>query len=224
MNDRKVREFERRERDILDSTLELLSGEHWETLSVDKIARHTGIGKGTVYKHFECKDDIYAHLLLDDCQLMLTRFQHFAADECLTGVQQMRGMLLYAFKFHRDNVVYQHMYMYFKQKSFRERISTNYLQRLDSCDEYFTEAFGKAVCKGIAEGEVNPDMSQEVMMAGMSATYEGAMVALQEGGSCKQQPLETTEQKDTYINHVVDYMIAALTRQSDRLAEEQGKR
>ncbi|MEH6473482.1 MAG: hypothetical protein V7752_19815 [Halopseudomonas sp.] len=56
-------------------------------------------------------------------------------------------------------------------------------------------------------------MSKDVMMAGMSATFEGAIVTLQEGGGCKQQQMETSEQKTTYINHVVDYMIAAFTRQ-----------
>ncbi|MGB0466940.1 MAG: TetR/AcrR family transcriptional regulator [Pontibacterium sp.] len=221
MSGRKEREFERRERDILDSTLALLSGENWEGLSVDKIARHTGIGKGTVYKHFECKDDIYAHLLLDNYQLMLVEFERFAADERLTGVQQMRGMLLYAFEFHRDNVAHQNMHVHFIQRSFRERISDTYLQQLHVSEKQFTEAFGKAVYKGITEGDVNPDMPEDIMMAGMNATFEGAIVTLQEGGSCTQQQMETAEQKNTYINHVVDYMIAALISQP---ADIQGKR
>lgn len=210
---RKMREFERRGRDILDSTLKLLTGEQWQTISVDKIAQCTGIGKGTVYKHFDCKNDIYAHLLLDNYRQMLTQFKRFAADDHLTGVQQIRGMLLYALEYHRENVAHQHMHLHFRQKAFREQISSNYLQQLDDTEEQFTEAFEQAVDKGISEGDVNPDIPRETMMAGVSATFEGAIVILQEGGSCKQQLMQTNEQKDAYINHVVDYMIAALIRQ-----------
>lgn len=212
MKDRKTRELARRERDILGSTLELLSSEHWETLSVDRIASHTGIGKGTIYKHFQCKDDIYAHLLLDNHQQMLTEFKRITTDKNLTGVQQIRDMLLYAFEYHRDNVAHQHMHVHCIQNSFRERISSDYLQRLDYTEEQFSQAFDEAVCKGITEGEVNPNMPKEVMMTGMQATFKGAIITLQEGGSCKLQ-MQTEEQKNTYINQVVDYMIAALIRQ-----------
>ena len=220
MSDRKTREFERRERDILDSTLELLSGEHWETLSVDKIARHTGIGKGTIYKHFKCKDDIYAHLLVDNCEQKLTELKRFLADESLTGVQQMRSMLLYAFSYHRDNVAHQHMHIHFRQSAYREQISDIYLQQMNSAEEQFAELFEQAICKGIAEGDINPDIPRETMIAGLSATFEGAIVTLQDGSSCEQLPMHTAEQKDTYINHVVDYMIAALIRQPADKQEE----
>ncbi len=222
MNDRKAREFSRRERDILDSTLELLAGEHWETLSVDKIARHTGIGKGTVYKHFSCKDDIYACLLFEDCKQMHDAFLAFAQNRSLSGVEQMRSMLLYAFEFHRDNVAHQHMHVHCKQQSFRERISPEYFEKLDAIDGQLTDAFGMAVCKGIEEGDVNPAMSQEMLIAGMSATFEGAMITLQEGGSCKHQQLDTHAQKTEYINQVVDYMLAAITGRLTRPVE-QGK-
>ncbi|WP_428034461.1 TetR/AcrR family transcriptional regulator [Amphritea sp.] len=221
MSDRKSREFKRRERDILDCTLKLLSGEQREILSVDKIAQHTGIGKGTVYKHFASKDDIYARLLLDNYQSILAEFKRIATDDTLTGVQQMRGMLLYAFQYHRDNVAHQHMHVHFIQRASRERMSATYQQQLDYAEEQFIEAFGQAVYKGVVEGDVNPDMPREAMMAGMNATFEGAIVTLQEGGSFKQRQLETAEQKSTYINLVVDYMIAALIQQpTDRKKDE----
>ncbi|WP_261843874.1 TetR/AcrR family transcriptional regulator [Aliamphritea ceti] len=220
MNERKAREFVRREREILDCTLELLAGEHWEALSVDKIARHTGIGKGTVYKHFSCKDDIYACLLHADCEQMHNAFIGFAEDSSLSGLEQMREMLLYAFEFHRDNVAHQHMHVHCKQKSFRERISPEYLQKLDLIDSQLTDAFGLAVCNGIKEGDVNPGMSQEMLVSGMSATFEGAMLTLQEGGSCKHQLLETYAQKTEYINQVVEYMLAAITGRPTRQVEQ----
>ena len=213
MNDRKAREFARREQDILDATLALLLGEQWETLSVDKIARHTGIGKGTVYKHFGCKDDIYARLLLDNYQRILMHFQQIAADKSLTGVQQVRHMLIYAFEHHRDNIAEQRMHVHFIQNAFRERLSRTYQQQLIENEQHFTAAFGQAIKQGIAEGDVNPDMPLDVMMAGMKATFEGAMIMLQEDSGCYQPSVQTREQQNIYMKYVVDYMIAALIRQ-----------
>ena len=63
--ERKIREFERREQEILSAALELFAGERWESVTVTQIAKQAGIGKGTVYKHFASKDEIYARLALD---------------------------------------------------------------------------------------------------------------------------------------------------------------
>ena len=41
---RKIREFQRREEDILDAALELCSQPDWETVSVEQIADRAGFG------------------------------------------------------------------------------------------------------------------------------------------------------------------------------------
>ena len=58
LQDRKQREFERRERDILAAALELCSTPEWESVTVGQIADRAEVGKGTVYKHFEGKADL----------------------------------------------------------------------------------------------------------------------------------------------------------------------
>src|SRR5262245_63776011 len=65
IEDRRAREFVRREGEILSSALQLFRGDDWQTVTVEQIAQHAEIGKGTVYKHFASKDEIYARLALD---------------------------------------------------------------------------------------------------------------------------------------------------------------
>ena len=62
---RKVREFRRREQEILDTALQLFLEEGEDSVTVEMIADRVGIGKGTIYKHFRSKAEIYLRLMLD---------------------------------------------------------------------------------------------------------------------------------------------------------------
>ncbi len=62
---RKVREFRRREQEILDTSLKLFLEQGEDSVTVEMIADAVGIGKGTIYKHFKSKAEIYLRLMLD---------------------------------------------------------------------------------------------------------------------------------------------------------------
>src|SRR4051812_11157804 len=64
VQERKAREFNRREQEILAAALQLFRRDEWQTVTVEQIAQQAEIGKGTVYKHFASKDEIYARLAL----------------------------------------------------------------------------------------------------------------------------------------------------------------
>ena len=62
---RKVREFRRREQEILDTSLKLFLEQGEDSVTVEMIADAVGIGKGAIYKHFKSKAEIYLRLMLD---------------------------------------------------------------------------------------------------------------------------------------------------------------
>jgi len=62
---RKIEKFRQREQRILDAALELLLEYGEETVTVEQIANHVDIGKGTIYKHFTSKVEIYMRLLFN---------------------------------------------------------------------------------------------------------------------------------------------------------------
>ncbi|KUJ84823.1 TetR/AcrR family transcriptional regulator [Microbulbifer flavimaris] len=61
----KVQRFRAREQRILDAALELLLEHGEEKVTVEQIAERVDIGKGTIYKHFISKTEIYMRLLMD---------------------------------------------------------------------------------------------------------------------------------------------------------------
>ncbi|WP_111656744.1 TetR/AcrR family transcriptional regulator [Isoalcanivorax indicus] len=61
---RKAQEFRQREREILDAALALFLEQGEDRVTVEMIADRVGIGKGTIYKHFETKNEIYLLLMI----------------------------------------------------------------------------------------------------------------------------------------------------------------
>lgn len=61
----KKQRFLAREQLIIDTALDLLIANGIEKVTVAEIARQAGIGKGTVYKHFESKAEIMMRIMLD---------------------------------------------------------------------------------------------------------------------------------------------------------------
>ena len=61
----KVQQFKQREQAILDTALELLIEYGEDRVTVEQIAAKVDIGKGTIYKHFTSKTEIYIRLLFD---------------------------------------------------------------------------------------------------------------------------------------------------------------
>lgn len=60
--ERKQREFAAREDALKQAAIELFERDDWETVTIDQIAARGEYAKGTVYKHFASKNDLYARL------------------------------------------------------------------------------------------------------------------------------------------------------------------
>jgi len=60
----KAQEFRRREEEILERALELFIAKGEDKVTVEMIADAVNIGKGTIYKHFSTKDEIYLRLMI----------------------------------------------------------------------------------------------------------------------------------------------------------------
>lgn len=78
---RRVREFRQREARILEVALELFLALGEDKVTVEMIAEQVNIGKGTIYKHFSTKSEIYLRLMLDYEREMAALFKLPAISE-----------------------------------------------------------------------------------------------------------------------------------------------
>lgn len=63
-SERKQQEFARREQDIVDTALHLFKTGDLHAVTIEQIADTADIGKGTIYKHFNSKDEIFARIII----------------------------------------------------------------------------------------------------------------------------------------------------------------
>ncbi len=89
VKERKAREFKHREEEILFAAYNLLTRMEPVQMTMEMIAEQTEIGRGTIYKHFKSKDEIYAHLILRHRDALNRRFSEIELSRNSGGVPQL---------------------------------------------------------------------------------------------------------------------------------------
>ncbi|MBU3916715.1 TetR/AcrR family transcriptional regulator [bacterium] len=85
VKERKAREFQRRELEILETAYLLLTEMEPGKMTMEMIAKEAEIGRGTIYKHFKSKDEIYANLILNRRKKYIQKLKEIKKDT--DGVQ-----------------------------------------------------------------------------------------------------------------------------------------
>jgi len=215
VNQRRLREFQRREHDILGAALELFAGERWESVSVEQIAERAQIGKGTVYKHFASKDEIYARLALDFFGGLLESCRDLPQHD--DPAQELRAAFRSALEYHLRNQTYRNVRQYVYRAGFWERLERRYVEEFERLDIEFAQWAGRLLQRGMDEG-VFQRQDITALRIGLDALFTGAVDHLW-GGRCWLH-VETED----YIGHVVDFALKALgidpQRRASSSAEE----
>ena len=198
---RKIREFERREQDILAAALELFAGERWESVTVTQIAEQAGIGKGTVYKHFTSKDEIYAQLALDFFYGLLERSRQLPVTD--DPAADLRDSFRSALHYHLQHQQYSNVRQYVFRAGFWERLGRSYVEDFEKLDAEFSGWANQRIERGMKSGVFRVQPLQNVR-AGLDALFNGAVNQLW-GNRCWMQI-----EPDEYIEQVVEFAMNAL--------------
>lgn len=205
---RKQVEFAKREREILKAAISLFEGPRWETVTVEQISKKAEIGKGTVYKHFTCKEEIYANIATDFSKRILGAYDvidFMPQTETQIVLDSIQQLIRISFDLFLNNPVEAKMSFYCKRADFRERLTDDLRRQFEVLDTQFEEYIGAILQKGI-EMELFPNMPVEHLMIGLEATFDGAVGMIWNGDiNC----LSVTDQ-ETYVNIVSEFMIAGL--------------
>lgn len=158
---RRQREFEQREALFLNTSRDIIRSEGISSLTMDKIAELTEYAKGTVYKHFSCKEDILCGLCLDSLGHMHGLFQQALTwDGCsrekilCIGV----GYQLYTQRFPEEF----DLLIAARTNNIREKASTERMERMDQVDTLVMNAIRAVIQQGIDCGDLN--LSEHVLI------------------------------------------------------------
>ncbi|MEG3639669.1 TetR/AcrR family transcriptional regulator [Magnetococcus sp. PR-3] len=202
VQDRKAREFARREREILDAALELLDQAEWQTVTVADIAKASEIGKGTIYKHFPSKETLYAQLSIDFGK----DFYHTLTDQI--DMQQpviplFRQLMERVWDLHLSGRKYHRLLLYCSAKDFRARLPEAYRQEMINKDAAFESLFAGIITRGMEEGVFPRSVPVEEMMLAAHAVFEGAVAML-------WNELEDDVDKKQFSQRITQFMLTGL--------------
>jgi AcrR family transcriptional regulator len=202
VKDRKQREFQRREQDILSAALELCSTPQWESVTVEQIADRAEIGKGTVYKHFVSKDELLFRLMMGFYQGLLQTLREDMAQG--NPPEKLRCAVERALRYHSEHREYRYVVEYCDRIDFKERADRAWRDDFLELDRAFQEWGGPIITAGMESAQFQRQPLDQVMI-GMHACFKGAVSMI--WATRDWCPLGDNE---TVVASVTDFMMAGL--------------
>ncbi|MDY6918732.1 MAG: TetR/AcrR family transcriptional regulator [Pseudomonadota bacterium] len=150
---RRQREYEQRETLLLDSARRIIRREGVSALTMDKLAAATEYAKGTIYKHFSCKEDILCGLCLDSLRHLHATFQQlsqFAGNTRSRMICLGIGYQLYTQRFPEEF----DLLVAARSNNIREKASPQRLQQIDAADELVLNRIRELIVQAQEAGEL----------------------------------------------------------------------
>ncbi len=187
--ERKEREFKRREEDILAAALSLFNRDDWQSVTIDQIADKAEIGKGTVYKHFESKDEIYARLVIDFHRGVLSELSKL--DMTKPSLQVIGSTMDVFWKAHAGAQEYKRVIRYCRREDFRHVLGPKVSRELEELDAQMMALLVPVIERGIREGDIVKKPVESVMLS-LHASLIGVMEM--EGLECVETGMTAEDQ------------------------------
>jgi AcrR family transcriptional regulator len=92
-------------RKILDAAREIFFRDGFEAANLDEIASRAGLAKGTIYRHFESKAELYVAVLSHNAEVFVRRMQE-TVDPSLAPEEQIRRTGTFYFRHYAENREY----------------------------------------------------------------------------------------------------------------------
>lgn len=206
--DRRLREFERRETDILDAALALCANPDFATVTMEQIAARAEVGKGTLYMHFTSKDELLFRLMLRFYRGLLDELR--AHPPVGAPLAQLRTLIAAALRYHEVHREYRYLVQYCDRVAFRERADPAWRADFQSLDRAFGAWGAPLIEAAMAAGAIPRRPVAEVML-GLHACFQGAVMMIWAGPDWS--PLESPPA--TVRAAAIRFMIAGLRGDPD---------
>jgi len=206
--DRRLREFERRETEILDAALALCATPDFASVTMGQIAERAEVGKGTLYMHFASKDELLFRLMLRFYRGLLAELR--TPQAAGSPLARLRAVIAQALHYHEVHREYRYVVQYCDRIEFRERADPAWRADFQSLDRAFGDWGAPLIEAAMAAGVIPCRPVAEVML-GLHACFQGAVMMIWAGADWS--PLESAPQAVRAA--AIRFMIAGLVGDPD---------
>jgi len=203
VKERKLRELETRKKLILNTARELSEEKGFSNVTLDDIAAVIEFSKGTIYSHFKSKEEIYALILLNHLNILLTHLKE-AVKAGKNTASCIRSCLDAYIKFYRKHREYFQLLFFIDLVSNQYRIPSDLLKEIQRQKIACLIELQNVIKKGMASKEIHknyPFTQIALVLWGMT----NGIIHLAESNQIK------TEDLDKLINIGFEIVIKGLT-------------
>nr|WP_322941959.1 helix-turn-helix domain-containing protein [Pseudomonas sp. s4] len=203
--------FQERESALLEAARQLFHEQSWDRVTIAEVARHAGIGKGTVYKHFTSKEALYARLVLDCSRQNLAELQGIARSA--PAEQAMRHVIRRSFELLQADPLQAQLCLLCDRPAFQERLEPPYREQFVELEGQYMNLFSSLLQSSFRDLPLSPAHCQDLLW-GVEACVNGVMARIASGGFAHwAEYIEL----DAYFDRVTDFIIAGLQGQAAAL-------
>lgn len=192
MSPRKVNKDEKR-REVALACSDLMLDIGMRNLTVSKVAKEAGIGKGTVYEYFSSKDDIIFEVINMHIEAYHTEFL-----KSIENLENTKDKILKFFKFVLDNSN-ENLKIFNCYKDYLSISLTSLSDEMNkfnkSIDEFFLLELEKVIKDGISKGELKEESMS--LVRGL-LTYEKGLALLK----MTQNDYDTSSNYEEFMNTI----------------------
>jgi len=116
ITERREREKEKRRNDIIDAAEHVFFTKGLENATMDDVAEHAELSKGTLYLYFKSKEDLYLAIHLRGNQILKKMFES-AAKKHSIGIEKVRAIGRAYFVFYQKYPDYFHAMIYYESRN-----------------------------------------------------------------------------------------------------------
>jgi AcrR family transcriptional regulator len=186
--ERKEREFETRRRLILATATELFQKDGFAGVTLDDIASVIEFSKGTIYNHFGSKEEIYASILVEHLNILLSCLKE-AAKTGRNTLERLRNSMKAYVRFYREHKEYFKLLFFIDLVSDHYRVPDKLLKEIRTLKIACLLELQNVVREGVRSGELEggrPDAQVSMVMWGMI----NGIIQLVESRQFKEEDLD----------------------------------
>lgn len=199
--------FQQRESALLEAARQLFQNQSWDRVTIAEVARHAGIGKGTVYKHFTSKEALYARLVLDCSRRHLAELQEIARSA--PAQEAMRRVIRRSFELLQADPLQAQLCLLCDRPAFQERLEPQYREQFIELEGLYMSLFSDLLQGSFRDLKLSARHCQHLLW-GVEACVNGVMTRIASGGFAHwAEYIEL----DAYFDRVTDFIIAGLQGQ-----------
>ena len=157
-------EFTKREASrqrILDSARQVFFREGFESANLDEVAQRAGVAKGTIYRYFESKAELYVAVLAHNADAFVERMQH-TIDASLSPEEQIRRLGLFYFKHYCENREYFRIFWALENQSLIGGLPEALVHAVTEVWTRCLQILADQISRGVREGSFRADDPWEV--------------------------------------------------------------